>query len=98
MLELFKAQEALEKVVESEDEIGKLDQNLEELARGKNAILWQVGDRIKDLEAVLVERNLTRSTSTHKSNNSKRGNSSRKSGKTNISLAQQRIGDRKSVV
>ena len=68
MRELFKAQEALEEVVESEDEIGKLDQNLEELARENNAILRQVGDRIKDLEAVLMERNSTRSTSTRKSN------------------------------
>ena len=89
---MFKAQEALEEVAESEDEIGKLDQNLEELARENNAILRQVGDRIKDLEAVLVERNSTRSTSTRKSNNSKRSNSSHKSGKSNISLAQRRIG------
>ena len=62
MRELFKAQEELEEVVESEYEIGKLNQNLEELARENYAILRQVGDRIKDLEAVLVERNLTRST------------------------------------
>ena len=67
MRELFKAQEALEEVVESEDEIGKLDKNLEELARENNAILRQVGDRIKDLEAVLVERNSKRSTLTRKS-------------------------------
>ena len=92
MRDLFKAQEALEVVAESEDEIGKLDQNLEELARENNAILRQVGERIKDLEAVLVERNSTRSTSTRKSNNSKGSNSSHKSGKTNISLAQRRIG------
>ena len=71
MRELFKAQEALEEVVESEDEIGKLDRNLEELARENNAILRQVGDRIKDLEAVLVERNSTRSISTRKSSKSK---------------------------
>ena len=92
MWELFKAQEAFEEVVESEDEIGKLDHNLEELAWENNTILWQVGDRIKDLEAVLVERNSTHSTSTRKSNNSKRSNSSHKSGKTNISLAQRQIG------
>ena len=73
MPELFEAQEALEEAVESEDEIGKLDHNLE-LAREKfnNAILRQVGDRIKDLEAALLERNSTRSTSTRKSNNSKK--------------------------
>ena len=39
MRELFKAQEALEEVVESKDEIGKLHRNLEELARENNAIL-----------------------------------------------------------
>ena len=39
-----------------------------------------------------MERNSTHSTSTRKSNNSKRSNSSHKSGKTNISLAQRRIG------
>ena len=89
MRELFKA---LEEVVESEDEIGKLDRNLEELARENNAILRQVGDRIKDLEAVLMERNSTRSISTRKSSKSKGSNSSHKSGKTNISLAQRRIG------
>jgi len=93
MPELFEAQEALEEAVESEDEIGKLDHNLE-LAREKfnNAILRQVRDRIKDLEAVLLERNSTRSTSTRKSNNSKRSHSSQKLGKSNISLAQRRIG------
>ena len=47
MQELFKAQEVLEEVAESEDKIGKLDQNLEELASENNAILWQVGDRIR---------------------------------------------------
>ena len=92
MRELFKAQEALEEVVESEDEVGKLDRNLEELARENGAILRQIGDRIKDLEAVLLERNSTRSISTRKSNNSKGSNSSQKSRKNNISLAQQRIG------
>jgi len=90
--ELFKAQEALEKAAESEDEIGNLDRNLEILARENNAILLQVGDRIKDLEAVLLEHNSICSTSTRKSNNSKRSNSSQKSGKRNISLAQRRIG------
>ena len=88
MQELFKAQEALEEVLESEDEIGKLHRNLEELPRENNAILQQVGDRIKDLQTVLVERNSIRSTLTRKSNNSKRSNSSHKSGKRNISLAQ----------
>ena len=39
-----------------------------------------------------MERNSTHSTSTRKSNYSKRSNSSHKSGKTNISLAQRRIG------
>ena len=92
MRELYKAQEALEEVVESEDEIRKLDRNLKELAREINAILRQVGDIIQDLEAVLVERNLTRSIAARKSNKSKGSNSSHKSGKTNISLAQQRIG------
>jgi len=71
MRELFKAQEALEEAAESEDEIGKLDRNLEELARENHAILRQVGDRIKDLEAALLERNSTRSTWTRKSNSSK---------------------------
>jgi len=51
MRELFKAREALEEVVESEDEIGKLDRNL---ARENNAILRQVGDRRKEAEAVTV--------------------------------------------
>ena len=92
MRELFKAQEALEELTESEDKIEKLDWNLEELARENNAILRQVRDRIKDVEVVLLESNSTRSISTCKSNNSKRSNSSRKWGKSNISLAQQRIG------
>ena len=81
MRKMFKAQEALEEVVELEDEIEELDQNLEGLARESNAILRQVGVRIIDLEAVLLERNSTRSISTRKSNNSKRSNSSPKSGR-----------------
>lgn len=79
--ELFKAQEALEVVVECEEEIGKLDWNLEELVRENNAILRQVGDRIKVLEAVLLECNSTRSILTRKSSNAKRSNSLQKLGK-----------------
>ena len=83
MRELFKTQEAL--VVESEDEIGKLDQNLEELAQENNAITRQ--------NSVRIWRRCSWNVIRHAQlNHSKRSNSSHKSGKSNISLAQRRIG------
>ena len=46
----------------------------------------------RKLRVLLLERNSTRSISTSKSNNSKSRNSSHKSGKSIVSLAQRRIG------
>lgn len=91
MWELFKAQEALEEVLESKEEKKELDGNLEKVARENNSTLRQVGERIKDLEMALLERNSTRSTSTRRSSNSKRSHSSQKAGKDSVFSTQRRI-------
>ena len=92
MRDLFKAQEAVEEVVDAKEELKNLDDKFEQLAKENNNMLRQVGDRIRELESAILEGSSLHSSSSRRSRRSRKSSRSQTTDTSTSSFLRRRLG------